>query len=113
MTSGFFQVTFHCQAVGLLRRAVVPADVLVAAEHVEILAQRVINHLRVRVAVTPLVGGGQQPRRVERARVVDRPRRNFFRGSLTGVSLATDQRMTEGAFLSRVMFSLSWFLAFA
>src|ERR1700730_17679177 len=59
------------QAVGLLRQSIVPADIFVAPEHVEVFAKWIINQLRVGVRVMALVRSGQQARRISFPRMIN------------------------------------------
>ena len=57
-------------ALGRLWRTAVPADVLIASEHVQHLAHRIFQDLRVAGGLVQH-GRGQQPRGIETARLVD------------------------------------------
>src|SRR5882762_9595238 len=59
------------QAVGFLRQPVIPTDVFVAAQHIEVFSQWIINHLRVGVRVVTLVGSSEQTRRIQLPRVIN------------------------------------------
>ena len=94
-------------AVGVLRAHLVPADVLVTADDVERVAERiVVDHLcpsdvaRVIAEVIRRVGSSL---RASLARSV----RNLVRVGLLGVSLETDHRMTEALLRSRRIISCS------
>src|SRR5712671_6080208 len=59
------------QIICLLRQPVVPADIFVASEHVEIFAQGIIDNLRLWIRVVALVGGSQQTGWIQLARLID------------------------------------------
>src|ERR1051325_4964736 len=59
------------KSISLLRQAIVPANILVTPEHVQILTKRIVDHLRPGVSVVTLHCRREQTRRIETARVRD------------------------------------------
>src|SRR5215216_7043113 len=67
----FLVLRFPLESIGFVRQTIVPPDVLVTSEHVEVLSQWIVDHLRRRVEVVTLHGGRKQARCVETSRVRD------------------------------------------